>query len=142
MVYLNLIRLETEFIMRSQSTMKKKPGAKRRRRPLPGQYLCIAEAEAPLVFDWLSGAGTEADRELAEIHLRLCFHCQEAVAQLMVLDEKFRASAGRSLHLSISSEHSNPADSDIHCLASGKNSSGQSSDIENPTRFMKVVGRG
>jgi hypothetical protein len=138
MVYLNMIRSETKLIMKPQST-KKKVGAKRRRRPLPEEYICIAPAEAPLVFDWLNGAGFEADKEFAEIHLKLCFHCQEAVARWMMLDEKFRVNAKRCLHLSTRpSELPRTADSD----ESSMDPSGQSADDEPLVWSMRVVGRG
>lgn len=141
MVYINMIRRETELIMKPQNTMKK-AGAKRRRRPLPEQYICIAPAEAPLVFDWLNGAGIEADKELAEIHLKLCFHCQEAVARWMIVDEKFKANAKRCLHLStLPSELQHTADSDVHRHEAGTNSSCKTADDDHPAWSMKVVGR-
>jgi|ERR1041384_1700694 hypothetical protein len=95
MIFINLIE-ERPIMKTENSAIRKKPGGKGRR-PIPEQYICIAEDEAPEVFDWLNGV-SDADQEIAEIHLRLCFHCQEAVATMMTLDAEFRARVRRCLH--------------------------------------------
>lgn len=94
---LDLFRTERIFVM-EHNKKKKKPGTRRRTRPLPEQFICIAPTEAPLVFDWLKGAGSEAQNEIAEIHLRLCFQCQEAVITMMRLNSEFRENVRRFLH--------------------------------------------
>ena len=96
MIRINLVGTERYFAM-TPKTKKETPGVRRRRR-LPEEYICIAPKEAPQVFDWLNGAGANGDKEVAEVHLRLCFHCQETVARLIRIDEEFRKRAGRCLH--------------------------------------------
>ena len=96
MIWMNLIGMEKLIIMEPK-TKTETPGAKRRR--LPEEYICIAPDESPQVFDWLNGAEMNGEKEVAEVHLRLCFHCQEAVARRLRIDEAFRKSARRYLHL-------------------------------------------
>jgi len=96
MIRINLVNTE-RYVAMTPKTKKETPGVRRRRR-LPKEYVCIAPEESPQVFDWLNGAGTNGDKEVAEVHLRLCFHCQESVARLIRIDEEFRNRARRCLH--------------------------------------------
>jgi hypothetical protein len=94
MIFINLLK-ERPTMKPQEFRIEDEPGAKRR--PDPEPYVCIAEDEAPQVFDWLNGV-SDADPEIGEIHLRLCFHCQEAVATMMTLDKEFKGRVRRCLH--------------------------------------------
>jgi hypothetical protein len=66
--------------------------------PLPEDYICIDEEETALVFDCLDGGGSAEERAVADMHLKLCLHCQEAAAALIKLRSKIEARAPHCLH--------------------------------------------
>jgi len=97
MIRINLS--ETESVMKAKTKTEETQSAEREAQELPTDYLCIEPREERIVFDWLNGMGSEADREVAEVHLRLCYRCQETVVHLMEINEEFKTIAGRFLHL-------------------------------------------
>ena len=62
----------------------------RRPRALPEEYECIDPDEAVLLFDYLNGADTDADKAVLSAHLGLCYHCQDAVSAMMKLDKALK----------------------------------------------------
>ena len=143
MLYINLGGTEKVIIMKPRTEgTSKNPRIKRRKRRLPEQFICIAQEDAWMVFDWLNGVGLEANQEVAQVHLRLCFHCQEAVAKMMKLDDEFRARAGRSLHLANSTHHQAVtmtyaiSNHEAHQVSDGHAMTG-----ENSSRPMEAVGQ-
>ena len=97
MICINLV--ETESVMKAKTKTEETQSAKREAQELPTDYLCIEPREEKIVFNWLNGIGSEADREVAEVHLRLCYRCQETVVQVMKINEEFKHNARRFLHL-------------------------------------------
>ena len=135
------INLGTEKVRIMTPKMKEARLGAKRGRPLPKEYICIAPDEAQLVFDWLNGAAGEEIKEIAKVHLRLCFHCQEAVSNLMRIDEEFRDKAGRSLHQTNSqNEHSIEASRAAAAHECNRNET-DDEDHDNPSRSMKAGGR-
>jgi len=97
MTSINLIK--TEFVMKAKTKIEETESAKREAQELPTDYLCIEPRETDIVFNWLNGIGSEADGDVAEVHLRLCYRCEETVVHLMEINEEFKKNAGRYLHL-------------------------------------------
>lgn len=122
------------------SRIKEKPGAKGRPRPVPDQYICIAEDEAPEVFDWLNCV-SDADPEIGEIHLRLCFHCQEAVATRMTVDKEFRVRVRRCLHAANLRAQRSLTAEPVAARLNAENTSAEQVANDKP-RSMKVGGGG
>lgn len=141
MICMNLIGTERFLDMGSKTKMET-PGGARRRRRLPRKYICIAPDEAPELFDWLNSAGRHGEREVAEAHLGLCFHCQETVARMLRMDEEFRKKAGRCLHLS-SSGNKPPMKTAHAAGAHGLNRTESHRQLEDgkSSRSMKAGGR-
>jgi hypothetical protein len=76
--------------MSSNTTSRKDEPAILPSHQLPVEYLCINDAQAVQVFDYLNGADDKVDKELVFVHLKLCYQCQEAVAALITLDATVR----------------------------------------------------
>jgi hypothetical protein len=129
MICINLS--ETEPVMKAKTKTEETQSAGGEAQELPTEYLCIEPREEPLVFDWLNGIGNEANGEIAEVHLRLCFRCQEKVVHLMKIDEEFKKNAGRSLHL---------ASSRNERRLNGPHPVDEDTDHFNPSQSMKAGG--
>ena len=97
MICMNLS--ETESVMKAKTKTEETQRAKQEAQELPTDYLCIEPREEDIVFNWLNGVGSEDDRDVAEVHLRMCYRCQETVVHLMEINEEFKRNAGRFLHL-------------------------------------------
>ena len=138
MIFINLIGTEKFFAMEPKTRTKEEPVASRPTRRLPNKFICIDPSEAPQVIDWLNGAGVVGDREVVEVHLRLCFHCQEVVVHRMQIDEEFKKRAGRCLHLSSHDEHRIGL---VHETGARSNCH-DDCDHANPSKSMKVGGQG
>jgi hypothetical protein len=84
--------------MRTKSR-KKRTGTARDSQicPSPEPYICVQPDEAALVFDWLNRSGRDEDKEVAGLHLRICMHCQEAAAALLMLKRALKANSGNGL---------------------------------------------
>lgn len=72
-------------------------------------YVCVDPEQGIVVFDWLNGFNNEA-KEMVALHLRLCLHCREAVADW------------RSLHQPVEVAQANYAHSAAACIAAAKGS--------------------
>ena len=139
MISMNL-GTEKVYIMTPKQKIKGSAGAKRRRRSLPKEYICIAPNDSQLVFDWLNGACDAANKEAAEVHLRLCFHCQEAVARLMRIDEQFRIKAGRCLHRNHQGNEESVRTTGV-ADAPELSQNEIDADHQNPSKSMKAGGK-
>jgi hypothetical protein len=124
--------METEpVVMKAKTKTEETRGAGSEAQELPTEYLCIEPSEEHLVFDWLNGIGSEANREIAEVHLRLCFRCQETVVHLMKINEEFKKNAGRCLHrASLRNER----------RLNGPHPADEDTDHFNPSKSMKAGG--
>ena|ERR1051326_759447 len=143
MIYMNLNGTEKFVTMKPKTRIEEKPGAKQRIRLLPTEFICIAPSEAPQVLDWLNGSSNEAENEIAEIHLRLCFHCQEVVARLMRINEEFSKRVGRCLHLaSLRNKQLLSTAQMAGAHGSNHTKSHEDPDDVNPSKSMKAGGRG
>lgn len=140
MVLINLLR-ERPNMKPEKFRVDDEPGAKQRPHPVPEQYVCIAEDEAPEVFDWLNGV-SDADPEIGEIHLRLCFHCQEAVATRMTVDKEFRGRVRRCLHGANIRTRRPMTTEPVNAHAETANTSSDRAAANDKPRSMKVGGGG
>ena len=143
------IGMERLRTMKPPKTGKKRkrgsrPATRHRVHPIPDDYICVAPAEAVQLFDWLNRKGPESDKEIATLHLRLCLHCQEIVAKLMMLGDAANTDALECLHLAQEEAHENleaHVDEDIKCLQLSSGDASAGSDKEN-ARYMKAGGGG
>ena len=142
MVEINLIGTENaQFMEPKRDFRDRQAGTRRRAIRLPEEYVCIAPRDAPEVFEWLKGR--PADAEAAEVHLRLCFNCQEAVRNLMHVDEEFRNRAGRCLHAGSSQNRRAMSATATNSADLGDASAQQAAhDHGDPSQCMKVGGNG
>ena len=138
MIFINLVR-ERPNMKPQKLRLEVEPNAKQR--PDPEPYVCIAEDEAPEVFDWLNGV-SDADAEVGEVHLRLCFHCQEAVARMMTLNKEFRTRVRRCLHAANIRARKSMTAEPVNAHPKTANTSSARAAANNKTRTMKVGGGG
>ena len=131
MIFLNPIRTEKYLAMNTNTQTEEKSDPNQRSRQLPDKYICIAEDESAKVIHWLNGAGSDADKEIAEVHLRLCFHCQEVVVHMMKTDEEFKKRAGRCLHLARRQDSQRNA---------ARRNGTKSQDLGDPSKSLKARG--
>lgn len=61
-------------------------------------YLCVDPEQGMLVFDWLNGFDDEA-KETVVLHLRICLHCREAVADWGRLHQLVGVSQAQYTHI-------------------------------------------
>jgi hypothetical protein len=55
-------------------------------------YVCVDPDQGILVFDWLNGLHSEA-KEAAALHLKICLHCREALADWSCLHQLIEGQA-------------------------------------------------
>lgn len=54
------------------------------------EYVCIDPAESQLVLDYFRGLNKDA-RNIVHVHLQLCLHCKEKVAEFIVRKREIKA---------------------------------------------------
>jgi len=66
-------------------------------------YLCVDPDQGILVFDWLNGLHSEA-KEAVMLHLRICLHCREALADWRCLHQPIEVGQAKYAHSAAASQ--------------------------------------